>query len=100
MDQFNIWGQVQEVAGGRSLVIAMACPLESGRQTSFSKVVDDAREAPVVLGDMVEQLERQLIAAGDRVLSVQRLEGHMPSNDFPPRRRLDVDARAHRRNAL
>jgi hypothetical protein len=86
MDQFNIWGQVQQVAGGRYLVIAMACPLEAGRETCFSKVVDDPAEAPATLGALIEQLERQLTSAGDRVVSVNRLEGRYPSNDFAARR--------------
>ena len=86
MEQFNIWGQIQEVAGGRYLVIAMACPLEAGRETCFSKVLDDAEEAKDALGGLMEQLERQIASAGDRVVSVNRLEDRLPSNEFPPRR--------------
>jgi hypothetical protein len=85
MEQFNIWGQVQEVAGGRYLVIAMACPLESGRQTSFSKVVPHRDDAEAALESLIDQLQRQLASAGDSVVGVHQLEGHMPSNDFPPR---------------
>jgi hypothetical protein len=98
MEQFNIWGQVQEVAGGRYLVIAMACPLESGRQMSFSKVVRNREDANASLEDLIEQLRRQLASSGDNVVGVHQLQGHMPSNDFPPRDAGDRDS--SRRGAL
>jgi hypothetical protein len=79
MDQFNIWGQIQEMSAGRYLVIATACPVTSGRQASFSMVVSRPDEARVHLRRLVEKLEKQVLAAGGRVVSVQSLPEHVPA---------------------
>ena len=73
MDDFNIWGQIQELSPSRLLVIATACPVRSGRQASFSEVVSRPDEARYLLGRLVEKLQQHIAAKGGRVLRVHRL---------------------------
>ena len=78
MDQFKLWGQIQEISTGRYLVIATSCPVSSGRQTSFSTVVTEANEARHLLGRYLEKLESHVVASGGKVVSVNRLPLNAP----------------------
>jgi hypothetical protein len=74
MDYFRIWGQIQEMPGGRYFLTAAATPVTSGRPACFSRMVTGRVDASLVLRRLIQQLEHEVKSRGDRVVSVRGMQ--------------------------